>query len=224
MGEINLNFFAIFAIPGWSGGVYGTPNNAGSQSLVHIMHAFIALVSIGKSGYRMIVNAIFKSCGELADVVKSMPPLQLVCQPEVNVVTFKLDASWPTGASYAFAHFLDHEGFTLSTVKDDMVHFCVTGRFATDKEAVNRFKTACAVALKKLVELRPEVEAGRQHFPGNAGLYGQLSAALEPSQKKSPSTAKYIENWLLGLQGTDDAIRSHFMSCSDPNRPLAQGL
>ena len=48
----NFWIFSLrYAIPGWSGGVYGTPNNAGSQHCTHTLHAYLAMLAIGKSGF-----------------------------------------------------------------------------------------------------------------------------------------------------------------------------
>lgn len=66
----------------------------------------------------------------------------------------------------------------------------------------------------------PKVLAGEAQFPGDAGLYGMLEAAMEPGAAKEISYAKFAEMWLLGNQGANDAIKAYFMAVIDPYSAL----
>jgi hypothetical protein len=76
----------------------------------------------------------------MEQVINDIPQLQMVAKPQVNVVTFRADpaAQWDPGAIYAFAHFMDLSGITVSAIKGDMLHFCVTGRFASRADSVQK--------------------------------------------------------------------------------------
>mmetsp|Transcript_38218 Transcript_38218/g.75225 ORF Transcript_38218/g.75225 Transcript_38218/m.75225 type:complete len:621 (-) Transcript_38218:80-1942(-) len=213
MNEINLAYYSLYSIPGWSGGVYGTPKDNGSASCTHTLHAFVAMLAIGKSGYTQIAQGIFDTCNQMAQIVDQCPPLKMVTAPEVNVVAFHIDPSvqWGKGAIYAFAHMMEQRGFVLSALKAHMVHFCVTGRLAFNPDAMKCFADACKICMEELKEVNAAVCRGEKAFPGDAGIYGQLEAAMEPGAASDISTAQYVQNWLLGQKGAEDAVRAYFM-------------
>lgn len=218
-GKVNLAYYSVYAIPGWSGGVYGTPRDPGSCPVVNVLHAYLAMLSFGKSGYKTLAEKILETCQDIAQIVEKFDRVELCAKPQVNVVAFKFNRNtqkaWGKGAIYAFAHLLEKHGFTLNALKDDQVHFCITGRFAGDKEAVARFEKAFTKAMEETTELAQEVQAGKCKFPGDAGLYGQLNAAMEPNREEL-GIKKYIENYLLGSIGVIDAVRAYFMSTFNP--------
>jgi glutamate/tyrosine decarboxylase-like PLP-dependent enzyme len=76
-------------VPEWSGGIYATSRDPGSHQCVSVLHAFVALVTVGANGYKQIAASIYRSCVEMAAAVKEYPQLELVCEPQVNVVCFR---------------------------------------------------------------------------------------------------------------------------------------
>jgi hypothetical protein len=77
-GRVNLAYYAMYAIPGWTGGVYGTPNNAGSQQCTGALHAYLAMLAVGKNGYRKLAQDVVGTGRRMAEVIKAVPELKLL--------------------------------------------------------------------------------------------------------------------------------------------------
>ena len=60
-----------------------------------------------------------------------------------------------------------------------------------------------------------KVLKGEASFPGDAGLYGTLDAAMDPSVAKG-GIGKYVENFLFGVRGAEDSVKSYFLGIADP--------
>jgi sphinganine-1-phosphate aldolase len=218
LGAENLAYHSIYSIPGWSGGVYGTPKDAGSQSCVPSLTALLALLGTGQEGYKRIAGAIHRTTCEVADVIRPFHgKLRLLVEPQVNVVAFKVDEAWglQKGATYAFAHEMAKRKFVFNTLSNDTAHFCVTARFASNPKALEELKTAIKDSLDAVEKLNHELIAQGKKFSGDAGMYCALDAAIAPNSK-TLSTQKYIENLLLGQQGAKDAVKSYFLAQLNP--------
>lgn len=216
----NLAYHSIYTVANWDGGVYGTPKDAGSQSCSHSLNTLLAMLAIGKNGYRKMAHKIHELAVELEKTVNKFDgKLLLLEKAEVNVVAFKVDPlmKLPYGATYAFAHEMAKRGFVLNTLKNDAVHCCVTGRFLGEKDLIPKFENAVEESLQALVTMHEE----GQPFPGDAGLYCALESAMQPNVQ-SLGPAKFLEQYFLGQQGVDDAIRMHFLALLNPYiaRPL----
>jgi sphinganine-1-phosphate aldolase len=214
LGDVNLAYYSIYSIPEWSGGVYGTSKDAGSQSCVHSLTALIAMLATGKDGYKRIAADIYENTIEMAAVIKSFPnELVLIAEPEVNVVAFKISdkAKMSKGAIYALAHEMSNHNFILNTLNGESVHFCITLRFASDSTAIERFREALT---KSLIAVKRMNDDGVK-FPGDAGMYCSLETAMSPTLENL-SYQKYIENTLLGKLGARDAIKSFFLAHMNP--------
>jgi glutamate/tyrosine decarboxylase-like PLP-dependent enzyme len=218
LGEENLAYYSIYSIPGWSGGPYGTPKDAGSQSCVHSFNALLALLGTGLEGYQRLARDVHETAVKLAECIEGFKGrMRLLSFASVNVVAFKIDEEWglEKGATYAFAHELSKRHFVLNTMKNDTAHFCVTVRFASDPDALGNFAKAVEESLAEVKRLNDRLLAEGKKFSGDAGMYCALEAALTPD-RNTLSKGKYLENWLLGRQGAHDAIRSHFLAQLDP--------
>lgn len=217
-GDQNLAYYSFYSIPEWSGGVYGTPKDAGSQSAVQSFNAFLAMLAIGQDGYEQIASEISSTTRKVAEKVKLFEgKLQLLNEPEVNVVAFRIDEKWglEKGATYAFAHEMAKRGVVLNTLKDDAVHFCVTGRVIGNDNLLLSFEVAVEDSLLEVKRLNDKLKLSGEKFPGDAGMYCALEAALSP-KKQELSVGKYAENLLLGEQGAKDAVRTYFLGQLDP--------
>lgn len=218
LGEENLAYYSIYSVPGWSGGIYGTPKDAGSQSCVPSLCAFLALLGTGKNGYQRIAQAVHQTTCQLATTIRSFNGrLRLLVEPAANVVTFKIDEKWglQKGATYAFAHEMAKRKFVLNTISNDTAHFCVTARFAGNAEALQQFETAVRESLEAVKQLNDDLVRQGEKFSGDAGMYCALEAAMTPNSQ-TLSKQKYFENQLLGLQGAKDAVRSYFKALLNP--------
>ena len=209
LGHENLAYHSIYAIPGWTGGVYGTPKDSGSQTCVPAFTALLAMLAIGKNGYRKIAKDIISTTAELAEIVNSFKnQLVLVKTPQVNVVAFKVDKRFiqKKGATYALAHEMSKQRFILNTLKDDAVHYCVTGRSLGDDTFLQNFKSALTNSLEKIKTLNT--------FTDDAGMYCALESAMNPKIKEQ-KFGDYIGNLLLGNEGAKDAVKMYFLAQLD---------
>jgi sphinganine-1-phosphate aldolase len=214
----NIAYYSIYSLPGWSGGVYGTPKDAGSQSCVQSFNALLAMLGTGKKGYKQIAVAIHEATDRLAQLILQYTgKLKLISTPQVNVVAFQIDKLWglQKGAIYAFAHEMDKRKITLNTMNDEKVHFCVTARFAHDLNGYHAFQKAIEESLMSVKALNDDLIKTGKKFSGDAGMYCALEAAMTPVRQEM-SKQKYFENLLLGQQGAKDAIRAYFLAQLDP--------
>jgi len=215
----NLASHFIYAIPSWSGGVYGTPRTSGSQSAIPALHAFLAMMAIGKSGYRQTASSILCAAQGIADSVATISGLKLLGYPDLNVVAFQVDPSLGLmeGATYAFAKEMADRGIVLNTLRGDAVHFCVTGRFAADKAALDKFEAAAKESLEATKELNARLLEKGGKFPGDAGIYCALEAAINPKREQL-GLMKYVENKLFGEAGARAAVKTYFLALMNPWR------
>eukprot|EP00924_Labyrinthula_sp_SR-Ha-C_P007976 maker-scaffold_41-snap-gene-2.33-mRNA-1 protein AED:0.00 eAED:0.00 QI:223/1/1/1/1/1/2/263/635 len=227
--QVNLAFYGSYAIPGWDGGVYGTPANPGSQHVSHVLQAYVAMLRIGQNGYSRIAKKINETVKQCTQVLKKDPRLTVLDgslisddgkneRPLVNVFSFKIksELGWGNGATYALAHEMAKRKFVVSALKGDRVHYCVTGRSAGNPKFLELFQSVLNDSLAATEKLAEQVKLGKMQFSGDAGLYGTLDAALSPSKEKSGSYGKYISNLLLGKRVADDLVKTHFYALQDP--------
>lgn len=232
-GDLNLAFYSAYAIPGWSGGIYGTPQDPGSMHVTHVLHAFCAMLIIGKSGYRQIARAIHRTTVGIAEAIKEHPVLELLHEdrpdglPVCNVVGWRLSkdaaAKWGAGGIFCLAHEMETQHVTVSAVAGHALHFCVTGRSAAQPEFLATFRRALRHAVLATEAAAAKVVAGEAQFPGDAGLYGTLEAAMEPTAANSKGLGDLAQNWLLGNKGAKDGVRTFFYAIHDPYASTVYG-
>lgn len=216
----NLARSSVYSIPGWDGGVYGTPSDAGSEPCTHVLNALLSMLAMGKKGYRRMAKSIHDGAREFAETVGSFEgKLKVLTPPEVNVVAFKMDenSGFEKGAIYAFAHEMKKRGFILNTMPGERVHFCITLRYVSDEQANNNLEQAIWESLEAVEKLNSALAATGAAFPGSAGMYCALGRALEP-KRADLSFQKFVENSLLGTQGAREAICAHYLALFDPYR------
>merc|ERR1719271_878297 len=140
--------------------------------------------------------------------------------PPANVVAWRLApevaARWGAGGIYCLAHELEQRHFTVSACKGHVLHFCVTGRSAAQVGFVSEFAAALEGAVAATKVAAQAVVRGEAKFPGDAGLYGTLEAAMEPTKENSKGAADYVQNWLFGSKAANDGIRAYFYAIQDP--------
>jgi len=214
--KINLAYYSVYSIPGWSGGVYGTPKDAGSQPVTNALHALIAMLAVGKNGYLQLAQGIHQAALAMAAIIKQIPQLELLGEPHANVVAWRAAKNvWSRGAVYALAHEMGKRGFVVNALAKEKLHFCVTGRSAGDAQCIQKFETALRHAITEVDALDQEVRAGRIKFAGSAGMYGMLEAALTPESVQQ-SRGEYWQNVILGQRGAVDSVKGYYMGVLDP--------
>ena len=83
-----LQWASYFAYSQWSGGLYITPTLAGSRPGALIVCAWVALVSIGESGYQQRARVIVEAARRIADAINSIDGLKLITSNPTVVVSF----------------------------------------------------------------------------------------------------------------------------------------
>lgn len=214
----DLATLSTYVIPGWSGGVYGTSRDPGSQSCVQNLCALVAMLSIGSKGYQEIATLTHGTTRQLATIIKKFPGrLRLLAEPDVNVVSFEIDPRWglKKGAIYALADEMYKNNIALNKLHNQAVHFCVTLRFAANPSSLTNFYEILDKSLAALEQLNGKLVKEDKGFSGTAGMYGALNAALKPNSHEL-SSRKYIENLIMGSIGAKDAIRAHVGALRNP--------
>eukprot|EP00511_Aplanochytrium_stocchinoi_P000317 CAMPEP_0204821956 /NCGR_PEP_ID=MMETSP1346-20131115/150_1 /ASSEMBLY_ACC=CAM_ASM_000771 /TAXON_ID=215587 /ORGANISM="Aplanochytrium stocchinoi, Strain GSBS06" /LENGTH=628 /DNA_ID=CAMNT_0051947935 /DNA_START=74 /DNA_END=1960 /DNA_ORIENTATION=+ len=218
--KVNLMFYSAYAVPSWDGGIYGTPQNPGSQHATHMLHAYLAMLRIGKNGYRKIAKNIHRVVKRCSEIIENDPRCELLGDSPANVFAWRINPKlgWEKGAIYALAHEMSQRNIVLSAMKGDRVHYCVTGRSSADDSFVHKFEASLKESLDVTEGYAKDVAAGKCAFPGDAGLYGTMEAAMQPSSENTKSAVEYYSNLILGHRVACDAIKSHFYGLLDPFR------
>ncbi len=213
----NLAFYPIYSFPDWLGGIYGTPTKAGSQSCVAAFTALLALLKRGKEGYEQMGKKVRETAIAMGNIIKSQVALKLLGEVDAHVVAFKIDEEmgYEKGAIYGFTKLMEDHGFTCSNIAKEAAHFCVTERSVSDQNLLERFETAVLKSLIELAKLDNLKKTKGIEYPGEAGLYGEIGAAISPQINQLPKS-KYLENLLFGKLGAKDAVRNYFLATSNP--------
>merc|ERR1712176_1120805 len=136
----------------------------------------------------------------MSQIIQADPRLEVLGDHPANVIAWRINPStgWGKGAIYAMVHEMSKNNLVLSAMAHDRVHYCVTGRSAADPTFIQTFAKVLKEAVDKTEEYAKDVKAGKLQFPGDAGLYGTIEAALSPSGENTKSKAEYYSNLVLG--------------------------
>ena len=139
-----LRTYQYFIAPDWSGGVYASPNMAGSRPGALIAGCWASLMSVGEAGYVKACHEIVGAARSIADAVRTNSALcgdlQVVGEPLVSVVAVRS----ATLDIYDIADGMGEKGWHLNALQNPpAVHIAVTlpvakvwQKFVTDLEAV----------------------------------------------------------------------------------------
>ena len=83
-----LRAHQTYVTDNWLGGVYGSSGILGTKSGGPWAAAWAVLQHLGDDGYLRVTAAARQACEELTEVVRSIPELQLVAEPESTLVAF----------------------------------------------------------------------------------------------------------------------------------------
>ncbi|AYV82347.1 MAG: sphingosine-1-phosphate lyase 1 [Homavirus sp.] len=208
-----LNYYSIYAIPYWRGGIYGTSRDLGSYSAANALIALITLLIIGKEGYYRQRALLFHTIQHLMTLMEEFSDRICLVNniAESPILTLRMNPSYigSQGAIYAFADEMKDRGFLLSKISNDMIHFCLTIRFACDPDGIQKYKDAVCESLDAVYKRN---ELGEVF--STIGGYGSLTYSQKPtleSVRKVYYIVKFCQNWLLGTTGAKDAIRKVIM-------------
>ncbi|KAF4552106.1 Sphingosine-1-phosphate lyase-like protein [Elsinoe fawcettii] len=122
----NLRKYQYFISPDWSGGVYASPNMAGSRPGALIAGCWASLMSVGENGYIDACHKIVGAAKQIADAIKekeSLRDLIVMGKPLVSVVAFRSE----TLDIYDIADALSAKGWHLNALQDPpAIHVAVT--------------------------------------------------------------------------------------------------
>ena len=94
-------------------------------------------------------------------------------------------------------------------------HCCQVPALDTFSQISQKFQNAVVGSMAELTKLNRLKKRTGKEFPGEAGIYGEIGAAIDP-QIDQLSATKYCENILLGKLGAEDAVRNYFLARSNP--------
>ncbi|MEO5901765.1 MAG: pyridoxal-dependent decarboxylase, partial [Ilumatobacteraceae bacterium] len=157
-----LRSYQTFVTDNWLGGLYGSSGVLGTKSGGSIAAAWAVLHHLGEQGYRRVTAEARASCLELADVIRTIPALRLLAEPQVTLLAFAasdpttLDVNAVADALRTRGWYVDRQGPPASL--HCMVNAVHTGRIAD-----------FAGALRESVG---EVAAGGA--TGRSGAYGTV--------------------------------------------------
>lgn len=196
--------YSIYAVPNWKAGLYGTPKDGGSTSIVPCITSFVSMLNIGKKGYIEIARKIQHTVKTLASEITNIDDFIVLGDTHINVVAWKMNPKkkWWKGFIYVLAHEMSKRNVIVNAMGDDNLHFCITHRSANDT-----FVTDFMRVLKESLEVVKNMDG--THLSGDAGLYCSLESALTPA--KSNSWMTYFENIFWGVLGMYEGVRMHFM-------------
>ncbi|KAF2220937.1 pyridoxal phosphate-dependent transferase [Elsinoe ampelina] len=121
-----LRKYQYFISPDWSGGVYASPNMAGSRPGALIAGCWASLMSVGENGYIDACHKIVGAAKQIADAIKERETLRdliVMGKPLVSVVAFRSE----TLDIYDIADALSARGWHLNALQDPpAIHVAVT--------------------------------------------------------------------------------------------------
>lgn len=121
-----LRKYQYFISPDWSGGVYASPNMAGSRPGALIAGCWASLMSVGESGYVDSCHKIVGAQKEITEAIRtreSLRDLKVIGKPLVSVVAFRSDSL----DIYDIADGLSARGWHMNALQDPpAIHVAVT--------------------------------------------------------------------------------------------------
>eukprot|EP00050_Salpingoeca_kvevrii_P016888 m.59692 g.59692 ORF g.59692 m.59692 type:complete len:578 (-) comp7232_c0_seq1:178-1911(-) len=168
--ELRHGMYSMYA--DWPGGVYGTPTMAGSRPGALVAATWAAMVKHGREGYLNNAKAILAATRRIAEGIKKIPGLKLVCEPEVSVVAWTSDVF---DINRLCDPLMEECGWDLNVLQfPASMHIAVTMAHTVDGVVENflRDLAKCVVPLNET----PGVEVS-----GAGRLYGQSQAVPDRS-------------------------------------------
>ena len=159
----DLRRYQYFVSPDWTGGVYGSPNLAGSRPGALIAGTWATMMRMGESGYLDACTIIVGAAHKIADAIRTLPPLaaelEILGRPIVSVVAFRARNL----NVYDMADAMAAKGWHLNALQNPpAMHVAVT-------MPVARVWKKLVEDLEAVVEAEREKERGRLVAGSNSG-------------------------------------------------------
>ena len=142
--DAKLRSYQYFISPDWSGGVYGSPNMAGSRPGALIAGCWASMMNVGEAGYIESCSKIVGATKKIIESIQDNPllreDLEVLGHPLVSVVAF----TSKTLDIYDIADAMSTKGWHLNSLQNPpAMHVAVTlpivkvwEKLVTDLEAV----------------------------------------------------------------------------------------
>jgi sphinganine-1-phosphate aldolase len=217
MNDVNkyLMEYSIYTIPYWSGGIYGSIKDNGSTTSVPALTALVAMLTNGKESYTFNAMSIQNTVADISNRINRIDDLVVLNKDNINVIAFMMNSEkgYRPGFIYALAHEMSKQHIVMNTMRKQVVHFCVTMRFTSDMQSINKFMQALISSLNIVKQMNDNGD----DFPGDSGMYCSLENALVPTfswleKTMCKTLGDWIESFFFGQIGAKDAIRKHFMA------------
>lgn len=178
----DLRRYQYYVCPDWSGGVYASPNMAGSRPGALIAGCWASLMRMGADGYLdtclKIVTAREKIECAIRENEKLKASLTVIGKPMVSVVAFRAAATTPSNSAlkvdiYDVADAMSQRGWHLNALQDPpAMHVAVTMPIvAAVDELIKDLEEAVASCQGKATEKKGDA----------AALYGVAGALPDKS-------------------------------------------
>ena len=122
-----LRKYQYFISPDWSGGVYASPNMAGSRPGALIAGCWVSMMSVGEAGYIKACTEIVGATKSIIEAIRTRPSLsgdiEVIGNPLVSVVAFRS----LTIDIYDIADAMGAKGWHLNALQNPpAIHVAVT--------------------------------------------------------------------------------------------------
>lgn len=127
--------YQYYICPDWSGGVYASPNMAGSRPGALIAGCWASLMNMGENGYIDTCHKIVGAAKRIEDSIRDSPKLRsslrVIGKPMVSVVAFRSPPDAKNDANmvdiYSVADGMSAKGWHLNALQDPpAIHVAVT--------------------------------------------------------------------------------------------------
>lgn len=180
-----LRSYQYFICPAWSGGVYGSPNMAGSRPGALIAGCWASLMSQGEAGYLASCTKIVGTAKKIEQAIRTDPELnsvlRIVGEPLVSVVAF--ESSSDVIDIYDIADAMNAAGWHLNALQDPAaIHIAVTlpTTLAVDK-LLEDLKTVVKQELQKIEEMKAAGKKVEKKRGDTSALYGVAGSIPDKS-------------------------------------------
>jgi len=130
-----LRKYQYYICPDWSGGVYASPNIAGSRPGALIAGCWASLMNMGENGYIDTCHKIVGAAKRIEDTIRDSPKLRnslrVIGKPMVSVVAFRAPVDAKNDGDrvdiYSVADGMSAKGWHLNALQDPpAIHVAVT--------------------------------------------------------------------------------------------------
>lgn len=155
----------FFVSTEFRGGIYASPTLLGSRPGGAISAAWASIRHLGAEGYMDITRKLMDGAGRLRKFFRSTPGLELVGDPQLNLMAFRTTGNKPD--IYVIADYLEERGWMVDRQQmPACIHLTV---MPSNLASIAEYEQDICNALEFARE-HPEAEA-----KGNAALYGMMA-------------------------------------------------